>query len=1136
MRTIAWLPVLLSSSAFLLSSCADDVPGVPVPGDSSGTEGSGTTSTVDPDSTGTTSTVDPDSTGTTATVDPDSTGTGSSTTSTDPDSTGPVMECGDGAITDDEACDDGNTDDDDGCSSTCEVESGFDCTDEPSTCMPICGDGLVVGDEPCDDANFDVGDGCDDACMVESGWACDGEPSVCMTGCGDGIIAGMEECDDANMDDADGCSAACDVEPGFECMGEPSVCAPVCGDGLVGGTETCDDANVEDGDGCSATCQAEPGYGCMGEPSVCAPVCGDGLVLAPEVCDDADTDDGDGCSSTCTPEPGWQCMGEPSVCDATCGDGMIVGPETCDDADTDDGDGCSSTCQIEPGWQCLGEPSVCTAECGDGLLGPGEQCDDGNWAQGDGCDTLCNEEFGWGCVGEPSVCSEVDTVASVALGAFGGCVLTALGEVGCFGSNTQGEAGNGTSNIETHLPVPSLDDAIAVAAGEQFHCAIRSAGDVWCWGDNSQAQMGPLSTPPNDEALPIHVVGLPPVAAIDLGDDHACVIDGTGVVWCWGDNVGRQLGRGGTTTVDDPIPTPVPMPGGLAAIDLGLGDDHSCAVLSDGTVACWGDDDNGQLGDGVAGTDSGDATLVVGLSGVVDVEGGQDHTCAVTDLDELYCWGQNADGQLGNGTLVNEATPQLVSLPSTIDAITLGDNFACALLQSDQVYCWGEGDDFQLGSLDVFNLTSPAEVLGLPAGDLVDIEAGGRGVCVLSATGERSCWGYSQDGQLGFAPLAALEPTPVLFSGPVAEVTLDRAEYRGVMCGVLLDGTVECAGDGTLVARGPTSGAQGYFEPMSYHLALPTTLPLIADVQTMRMGEGFACAATGVDVQCWGDNSQRQLGQGAAAGVTDIITPVPVMNLGAVDELELGSDFACVRVGGTVQCWGNNTDYECGEPATNADQPLPVTVMNIADAIDISTGEFHACALRATGVVSCWGNDDSGQLGDNDGDPNDSAIPVDVTGLPGGVTQIDGGQDHTCALAGGEVYCWGEAQYGNLGQGNETDSDTALLVPGLTDVVQIASGWNYVCARDAAGDVWCWGYALEGHLGDGGPAITGLGEVHSPAPFVVASGVTDLVAGNAETCIETMTGWSCLGLRAAGQLGDGTTEEPVMPMPTVFGQ
>jgi cysteine-rich repeat protein len=1099
---------LLSSSTVTvvgaLSGCGDDAPVVIDDGSSTG-------------STGAESTTAPDG------------------TSEDPDSTGEAPGCGDGLRTEEEACDDDNTMDGDGCSSMCAIEEGWLCNGQPSVCFAVCGDAIIVGPEQCDDDNIASGDGCSVECQLEDGWACEGTPSACATVCGDGFVVG-EVCDDGNTGSGDGCSNLCELEAGFECEGAPSACESICGDGIIVGAEQCDDLDIVSDDGCNGSCTVELGWSCEGQPSVCMTGCGDGIVVGTEQCDDTDFENGDGCTAACMLELGWSCTGMPSNCSTECGDGFRAGAEQCDDDNIVAGDGCSPACAAEPGWVCTGSaPSTCSTVCGDGVLVGAEICDDGNIALGDGCEWNCTEGFGWSCAGSPSVCTETALVDVVALGGFGGCVLTTLGEVGCFGDNVESEVGNGTDNVETYVPVLVLDDAVAVAAGEAFHCAIRAAGDVWCWGDNVDLQMGPSVPPLVDQALPIAVGGAPVSVAIDAGDDHACVIDVAGAVWCWGDNLDLQLGRGGVDTTDGPNPTAVALPGGLPATDLGLGDGHSCAVLSGGTVACWGDDDNGQLGDGLAGADSSVPTLVPGLAGIVDVEAGEDTTCALGGLGQVWCWGDNIDGQVGNGTTVDAPSPVLINLPAAAQALALGDQFTCALLVNDEVYCWGEGSDFQLASGDLVPVTTPSLVMSMPAGDLVDIEAGGRGACVLTATGDRWCWGFSNNGQLGFAPLQQLEPVVPSFSGPLAQLVLDPPEIEGVLCGVLPNGTVECAGDGTLVgSTTPNSPAIGYFEPISWHLVLPTPMPLLTDVQQMGMGDSFACVATSTNVRCWGDNSQRQLGQGGVSTV-DIVTPVSVVGIGAVDELAVGALHVCVRVGGTVQCWGNNSDFQTGNSATITDQSLPVTVPNIADAVALTAGEGHNCVVRATGVVSCWGNDNNGQMGDADGDTADPLAPVDVTGLPGAVEQVVAGQDHNCALAGGQVYCWGEAGFGQLGQNNETDSDTALLVPGLVDIVQIAAGYNYSCARNAAGDMWCWGDSIDGQLGDGGRVVTGLTEVRSPTPFRVASGVTNMVAGNRITCVETASGWSCVGRRSAGQLGNGTTVEPAFPMDTLFG-
>jgi len=1115
MHARSWISLLLLDAAVALAGCGDDTV-VPADDSTSGTDGSTTT---------------PMTTGATGSDDGVDESTGAVTT------TGPMMGCGDGTIEDDvEACDDGNTEDGDGCSATCTVEEGFACAGEPSTCTVDCGDGLVRGDEQCDDDNDGDEDGCSPACELETGWACEGEPSVCGAVCGDGMsVNGEEDCDDGNAEPGDGCNENCLIESGFFCGQMPSVCETICGDGLVAGAEECDDAALVDGDGCSVTCTVELGWSCGMEPSECMTGCGDGIVVGMEQCDDMGLADGDGCSAICELEEGYVCAGSPSACETLCGDGLIAGMEQCDDLDMADGDGCSAACQIETGFVCQSEPSDCFTQCGDGQLAGEETCDDGNFNPGDGCSLVCQDEFGWDCVGLPSACALTEVLAEVRLGIDGGCVLSTMGDLGCFGFNSQGEVGIGVEDVEVHLPAFALDDVVSFDSGEEFNCAVRAGGSVWCWGDNSGLQLGPLGSGTTDEYMPIEVTGMPAIAQIRTGDDHACALDVMGGVWCWGDNIGRQLGRGANTT-DSPIPQLVPMPGGLAAVSLGMGDDHSCAVLSDGTAACWGDDDNGQQGDGASGTDNGDAVLVTGAANVAQIEGGSDHTCLRTNAGELYCWGDNDNGQLGDGTGNDHPLPTLVMLPAAVEDVSLGDEFTCALLVDDTAWCWGEGSDFQLGNGDLVDATAPTPVLDMPAADLVDIEVGGRGACLTSATNERYCWGYSETGLLGIAPLNQVQPSPVNFSGPVQQLVVSPPEYRGVLCGVLGDGSVECSGDGTVVLTSTSTGAQGLFEPISWHLADPTPMPQLSNVQDMDIGDGFACVATPVDVQCWGDNLARQLGQGGVS-TTDILTPSPVVGLGMVDQLELGAQFACVRTGGQVQCWGDNISLQTGEGAVTTDQSVPVQVLGLADAVDIALGDDHACALRATGVVSCWGEDDSGQLGDDDGDTADSAVPVDVTGLPAMVMvdQVVVGQDHSCALAAGEVYCWGEGGYGNLGQDNELDSDTALLVPGLSGITQLSAGYNYTCALDGVGDMWCWGYALDGQLGDGGEERTGNSEVRSPTPFIAASGITNVATANAMTCVEVGGQWGCLGFTASGQLGNGTSVEPATPMLMVFG-
>lgn len=152
------------------------------------------------------------------------------------------------------------------------TDTGVDGSSSSDGPPETCGDGSIAGPEACDDGNADAGDGCSDACELEPGFACDGQPSTCTATCGDGLVVGDEECDDDDAVDGDGCTA-CIIDEGYECTGIPSVCTSPCGDGMVAAGEACDDGDAMAGDGCAADCSVELHYRCTGAgPGSCVPI------------------------------------------------------------------------------------------------------------------------------------------------------------------------------------------------------------------------------------------------------------------------------------------------------------------------------------------------------------------------------------------------------------------------------------------------------------------------------------------------------------------------------------------------------------------------------------------------------------------------------------------------------------------------------------------------------------------------------------------------------------------------------------------------------------------------------------------------------------------------------------------------
>jgi alpha-tubulin suppressor-like RCC1 family protein len=287
------------------------------------------------------------------------------------------------------------------------------------------------------------------------------------------------------------------------------------------------------------------------------------------------------------------------------------------------------------------------------------------------------------------------------------CVLTAGGKVECWGLNDKGQLGDGTqTDSAVPVPVSSLPDGIqAVSAGTQHTCALTSGGGVKCWGDNSFGQLGDGTTTPSSS--PVDVRGLTSgVAAVSAGMQHTCALTKAGGVKCWGLNTYLQLGDG--TDFDRSVPVDVV---GLSrgAKAVSAGGEFTCALLLDGGVKCWG---FGLVGDGSKG-DHGEPLDVIGLSGPASaISLGRSHACAVVAGGGVMCWGINSSGQLGDGSMMDRSLPAaVVNLSEEVTAVSASGVFTCALTASGGVKCWGDNGDGQLADGTNADSVVPVDVL-----------------------------------------------------------------------------------------------------------------------------------------------------------------------------------------------------------------------------------------------------------------------------------------------------------------------------------------------------------------------------------------------------------------------------------------
>lgn len=707
--------------------------------------------------------------------------------------------------------------------------------------------------------------------------------------------------------------------------------------------------------------------------------------------------------------------------------------------------------------------------------------------------------------------AEAELDPGLALGGSHTCALTLGGGVRCWGNNRYGQLGNGTL-INSPFPadVSLLGNGVkAIAAGWAHTCALMSDGGVRCWGINSKGQLGTGTK--TDSSTPVAVRGLEQgVAAITAGDRHTCALLIAGGVKCWGENTSGELGDG--TTIDRNSPVDV---AGLSAdaVAVEAGGGYTCALVRDGSVRCWGWNANGQLGNGSA-VNSREPAEVAGLAGPAQsVSAGDQHTCALLRAGGVECWGANDRGQLGDGTRIPSAKPVPVkSLLGDITAVSAGGSHTCALSSGGGALCWGGDQSGQLGDGQYANRSVPAGVTGLTSG-VAALSAGFGDTCARMETGGIQCWGWNMEGQLGDGS-AQVRRTPAAVIGFSADAQSVSIGWSGA-CALALGGRVWCWGDPGL--SGSSGG--GIAPPRS-------AAGLDGKYLAVTVGGSHACALNRAGgVKCWGANDRGQLGNGATGRFAP---PVDVAGLASgVVAIAAGNLSTCaLTMQGGVTCWGANEFGQLGN-GTTADSAVPVAVKGLAQGVrELASGGGHACALTGEGRLKCWGSNKYGQLGD--GTRDDRSTPVDVSGLTRDVNTVSAGEFHTCAIVTGvKLKCWGWNIYGQLGDSTETDRPTPADVLWLAGTpASVAAGYDFTCALMRAGNVRCWGNNEFGQLGDGANAQ------HDTPVDVQALGdkALSVGAGFYTACALTAGGEiKCWGNNLHGQLGNGTTASSSVP-------
>ncbi len=413
------------------------------------------------------------------------------------------------------------------------------------------------------------------------------------------------------------------------------------------------------------------------------------------------------------------------------------------------------------------------------------------------------------------------------------------------------------------------------------------------------------------------------------------------------------------------------------AVTMDAGNAHTCAVMANGTVQCWGANSNGQLGDGTT-TARHSPVTVPKLTGVYALSTGLNHTCAATD-NGVFCWGENSSGQLGDGSTTYRLSPVsvaglAVSEGARVKDVAAGDNHSCAVLEDATVRCWGGNGSGQLGNGTTQFSAVPVAVTGL--NHAIAISAGEQNTCAVVSNGTLFCWGDNSDGDLA---------------------------------------------DGTQTKRLTPVAAHG-----------------VSHVSLVSMGDDLACAVDGGALKCWGKNDDGEVGTGIKTKRERL--PALVAGIDSSSQADkntavvsAGNDGACGIRAGALLCWGK---------LSPSGAPTAVGSDAAHDYLAVSVGNAHACALRATGALACWGANQQGQLGDGTTTKHPTPMPV-LTGvmLPTAIAPPT-----NTAPEAGQAVIHGSAQIGQTLTGAYQYNDAEGDGEG-------ASQWQWLRADDAAGVV-----------------------------------------------------------------------------------
>ncbi len=702
-----------------------------------------------------------------------------------------------------------------------------------------------------------------------------------------------------------------------------------------------------------------------------------------------------------------------------------------------------------------------------------------------------------------------------------------------------------------------------VSSGLDFHCFILSDKTVRCVGNGGSGRLGDNTA--NSSDIPVAVFrtdGQPLKNVVDIASNYAstCAVTEDGKVWCWGYNNWGQIGNG-TTTTDSYAAYDV---GITNAVRVELGYTHTCALLDDGNMKCWGSNSRNILGTADAinanVTTPSDVTVLGTIGTVKDYSVGYYITCIVNTANELYCWGLNNHGQIGNGSTTDVTAPVLIALDidKVINYSRTPDNSSiynktCAIKTDKTLYCWGHNTGGQIGDGTTTQRNSPTQVLmdsdddGTSDGFLTDVNDVMGNCATTGANNDLWCWGYNGTYKVGQNDTTdrtkAVKVHGVNGSGFLSNVVDFDMAFRDN------SGNMAILEDGSAVAWG-----QGTYGNLGNGAA---THQMVAGYVRNESSSGSALVNGSITTGhiANGSITTAKLADGAVTldkidfSSTSQALPVPYMSETSRDAISGAQNGQMVINSDTFEInymadgmW--KTASGTGGGGANSvttssivDGAVTLSKLDLTDVssaltlTNVTEAQRDAIASPSEGMIIY--NTDSNMLQVYSGGKWTNLINKEEGEGPDATFQsVVGGLHHACSVMSDKtVRCWGVGGSGHLGNLTDASSYTPTTVYKLTgepldNITQIDLEGETTCALDTAGDVWCWGLNHQGQLGNG-TTTTSLGAIK-------VDGISNAVMVKSSydfTCALINDGtMKCWGLNSSYALGNGTTTSSYVPV------